>query len=396
MKKILVLLLALCLISSLCLIAGCGEKNPDEGKTSKSVVVSDESTSSFSRPSRVTTRSEQPGTSTNTSKPPVFSTEYSAGGETSTSVPGVVPSGESLIIPESPIPSGISTNAKIMMMTINGIKSVSPTNFREKKDLLDSIDTEYAKLTAAEKQEVANYNHFLAAKEKYNELEGKAILIEWENAVTALPSPDTLKNANVDAVYNAYDMYSKHKTTLQNGLTNFATLETTLMNCYNKVQASIVEMTYIAQDAKSVADPKTTSSTKGDGIIDAYELSTTKTRQDSGDGFFTRSQTGGSSSSAVTYSDIKNPSPVSLVRMAKGEISFNAPCSGTVTYIAKMDNKTYSLYLNNEKLTSITSASGANTLTYKLPSGGAVKVSRDDNPGESAFYAIKFSYPNLG
>ncbi len=394
MKKILVLLLALCLISSLCLIAGCGEKNPDEGKTSKSVVTSDESTSSFSRPSRVTTRSEQPGTSTNTSKPPVFSTEYSAGGETSTSVPGVVPSGESLIIPETPIPSGISTNAKIMMMTINGIKSVSPTNFREKKDLLDSIDTEYAKLTAAEKQEVANYNHFLAAKEKYVELNGKAILIEWEELIgRTIPEANLLKNADVENVNKANDMHGEYASSLQT-IENYATYKAKLDACLARIKANTVEVAFIAQDLN------------GNGVLESAVLdSSGKTRNEiNGEKkrsvaptFFTFasfSVHGSAGSNNTTYSDLKN-SNVTLFQYAKVDpsITFTADAPGTVEYYPRKDqSRSYTVTQNGETIAKFTSSDSP--AIFKVNSGLVTLMV--DGTSEGGCIAIKFSYPNLG
>ena len=392
MKKFIILLMSIVLLFSVFAMSAC--ESGDTGEVSTSSETSSEEESSSGKVSRnfgggsssIDTESNGNGT--------LPTTSTTSGENGNTSVPEISFSGDSFYAPETPVPDGTSANAAMLIMQI-GFIEVTPSNYETIEATIKEAEDFYATLTPSEKAEVINYQHLVAAREALNKIKAAGSLAKFEQLMSTLPEPSGLKNANVDAVYQAKELLDSNEAYFQANCASFTSYKTKLTDCYNTVVAAIVEKTYIAQDAKSINDAKTTDTTVGDGIVDSYELTNKKSRKDKTDGFFVRTSTDGSSSSAINYSDKLNAN-VSLTRLSKGEISFTAPCSGTVTFYAKMDNKVYSIYLDGEKIASMTSSSGANVLTAELPNAGAVRVIRDDSAAEGAFYAIKFSYPNLG
>ncbi len=388
MKKLLILVLAMLMTLSVFLVSGCGETT-EQGETSNSVTTSsEEETSSSTRPSRnLGSRPDSqtrqggvnPGISVIT---PTDSGDIGGGGNTNTSVSDVIVTGDTLVIPETPV-GNASDNAAMVILTINFIESVSPDNFREKLDLIVSCETEYNKLTPSEKAEVVNYQHLVAARNKYNEFQGKAVLVEFENAVNALPEAANLKNADIISVENAEKMYNEYKSTLSSGLTNFATLEAKLKACRQRITEATVEVAYIAQDLNN------------DGMVDASELASKTTRTIADSVFGLTGTTKKATSGPATYSDKKNVN-VSLTHFlefaSSSPITFKAPGGGTLTFYTGYNSRTYTFQIvGGDTLTSSTSG---NILTFEIPSACDITITAKG--GSGYLHAMKLSYPNLG
>lgn len=70
----------------------------------------------------------------------------------------------SFYIPETPIPSGTSINATILIMQINSIDSVTPSNYLTVENMIIDAEDFFENLTSSEKAEVVNYGHLLSAR----------------------------------------------------------------------------------------------------------------------------------------------------------------------------------------------------------------------------------------
>ena len=312
---------------------------------------------------------------------PITSTE--PGGNGSTSVPEVSFSGDSFYAPETPVPDGTSANAAMLIMQI-GFIEVTPSNYKTVEPTIKDAEDFYNTLTPSEKAEVINYQHLVAAREALNKIKAAGVWAEFEQGVNALPAPEALKNANVDAVYAMKDLMEENKASLSQNA-GFSALEAKVTNCYNKIQSSLVERAFISQDMD------------GNGIVDTAELSQNKTRTSTSDGFFSvvGSSGGSSQSPACVYSDTKNAS-LSLTRIFKGAVQFTAECSGTVTFYPRNQSKVFIVTVDGTQVDGQWTATSSDPVAVKLPSGGVVKVTTTKGDGDAAFFAVKFSYPNLG
>ncbi len=396
MKKLLILILAMLMTLSVFLVSGCGE-TPDEGNVSNSVTSSSiEETSSSTRPSR--NFGSRPDNSTqngnNNGISVIDPTNSDGPTQTpSTSVSDIIVSGETLIIPETPV-GNASDNAAMIILTINFIESVSPTNFREKLDMIVSCEEEYNKLTPSEKAEVVNYGHLVAAREKYNEFDRKVVVIEWETLMqTTIPAAENIKNADVENVYRAKDIYDNamYKSDLQT-LTEFATYEAKLNNCLTRIKNSTKEQAFIAQDLN------------GNGIIETAVLHEGKTRDETkGEKKRTAAPTffnfgtfevhGSAGNNNTVYSDLQNTNKTIWQYADVQTLTFTADAPGTVEFYPRKDqDRSYTVTQNGEVIATFNSKTSP--VTFKVNSG-LVTIAVDGS-SDGGCIAIKFSYPNLG
>lgn len=70
----------------------------------------------------------------------------------------------SLYIPQTAVPSGTSVNATMLIFHINGIGSVTPSNYLIVEDAIIAAEDFFENLTSSEKAEVVNYGHLLSAR----------------------------------------------------------------------------------------------------------------------------------------------------------------------------------------------------------------------------------------
>ena len=325
---------------------------------------------------------------------PITSTE--PGGNGSTSVPEVSFSGDSFYAPETPVPDGTSANASMLIMQI-GFIEVTPSNYKTVEATIKDAEDFYNTLTPSEKAEVINYQHLVAAREALNKIKAAGVWAEFEQGVNALPAPDALKNANVDAVYAMKDLMDENKASLSQNA-GFSALESTLNACYQKIQSSLVEISYIAQDGN------------GNGILETSILdSSGKTRSEltdpkkRGKDFTTVSNSfgitdnvsSGSEDAYHMYSDTKNTTPVKIWQYTNfTSFTFTATTPGTITFYARpQNNRTYS-FTSDGGSGSFTSGATEDSCRYEIDVSGTVTVSVTGGSGYMC--AIKFSYPNLG
>ena len=395
MKKFIILLMSVVLLFSVFAMSACDSGDTGE-VTSSSETSSEEESSSSGKVSRnfgggsssIDTESNGNGNGL-----PITSTE--PGGNGSTSVPEVSFSGDSFYAPETPVPSGTSANASMLIMQI-GFIEVTPSNYKTVEATIKDAEDFYNTLTPSEKAEVINYQHLVAAREALNKIKAAGVWAEFEQGVNALPAPDALKNANVETVYLLRDLMNENRSSLSQNA-GFSALETTLNACYQKIQSSLIETTFIAQDFN------------GDGILQASVVVGSKTlNEHTGDSgkrsasvsFFSGlgSFSSGSADARVMYTDAKNQTAIGLRQYSSfTNLSFTASCAGTITFYARPQNdRTYIFSYNGEQVDTFTSGDTSDSCIreVKIAGSGSVSITTKSSSGYCA--AIKFSYPNLG
>ena len=407
MKKIIILLMSIILLFSVFAMSACESGDTGEAPSS-SETSSEEESSSSGKASRnfgggsssIDTESNGNGT--------LPTTSTTSGENGNTSVPEVSFSGDSFYAPETPVPDGTSANAAMLIMQI-GFIEVTPSNYETIEATIKEAEDFYATLTPSEKAEVINYQHLVAAREALNKIKAAGSLAKFEQLMSTLPEPNGLKNANVDAVYEAKELYDAHKTYFQENCANFASYESKLNSCYNTVVAAIVEMTFIAQDLD------------GDGVMEAEALYSGKTynellaqkKRPMGSDFFTLlvddepgkiSISGSYGDPGISYSDKLNTNVALSQYFNFNTITFNAPCAGTLTYYTRKESKkVYVVTQNGETIDTFQSVKdGAQpdanvTRVVEISSSSTVVLSTDSPTTDKGYvYAVKFSYPNLG
>lgn len=80
----------------------------------------------------------------------------------------------SLYIPQTAVPSGTSVNATMLIFHINGIGSVTPSNYLIVEDAIIAAEDFFENLTSSEKAEVVNYGHLLSARAALDKFKSSA------------------------------------------------------------------------------------------------------------------------------------------------------------------------------------------------------------------------------
>ncbi|MGN0819055.1 MAG: hypothetical protein ACI4M6_01485 [Christensenellaceae bacterium] len=436
MKKLLILVMAVILAVSTVFVTAC---NKDTTADIPSDSVSESSEQESSSSGQVSRVSKDSGNYSDDSlPPPVSDGSVISGGSASAS-------GDSYTVPQTPT-EGLPENIANVVSAINKIGTVSSGNYQQKVQFIELAESRYNALSATDKALVPNIDDLRSARKAYEaflrsvvvqyiedfkakveaikgfenteDFNNKTVVAEAAykliddayksevaNEYTVLQA--ALIHAEVNKVPNADSVNGTYYVTVENLKSKLAGLAQNLIsvypkynedkekiqNCSTKISSSMIERSYIAQDEN------------GDGVVSSTE--TSKTRSDMGDGFFTRSTSGGSSQTpAVTYTDKLNTN-VTLTRIFKGSISFNAPASGILTfYVRKQATKTYQVYVDGVALegASLTydgsdSSDAGAMLRVEIPRAGNVKITVVKNGAElnddGGFYAVSFLYSAL-
>ncbi len=314
-------------------------------------------------------------------------------------VPDVSFDGESFFAPETPVPSGTSIEAILLIMQISNIE-VTPSNYEMAEEIIKATEEEYNKLTPSQKAEVINYQHLVVAREALNAIKEKANTAKFIAIIDSLPEANALKNANVDAVYKAKAIYDEHTVYLSENVPNFASYQQKLMACYEKILSSIVEETYIAQDGNGngvledivMVDNWTYTETG----LSSYALRKRGNDFPSVSNFFniTDDIVNGSQSLYHTYSDTKNTNVRIWQYTTFTSFTFVVPTEGTLTlYVRPSFSRTY-MITSDSGTYSYRSGSTEASCVFEVEVSGTVTISVDSGIGYIC--AIKYSYPNLG
>ncbi len=253
MKKLFILILACVLTLSIFLVSGCGT-TPEQAETSNSVTESStvEESSSSARPSR-NLGSKEDTITPSTVNSNITSTQNSDETTNSSSVSDIVINGEIVTIPETDA-TNASPNAAMIILTINNIESVSPDNFREKIELIQACETEYNKLTPAEKAEVTNYSHLLEAKKACDKFLSQEKVQLFLKDYAKLEAITTLTKLDVELVANLRSTYNGFSQEELSQIENYSAKQQKIEQSYNTLKSQgLMEFSVIIDNLSNLS-----------------------------------------------------------------------------------------------------------------------------------------------
>ncbi|MGN0819057.1 MAG: hypothetical protein ACI4M6_01495 [Christensenellaceae bacterium] len=462
MKKLLVLFMSIVLFITAFAVTACDKENSSEVTSSSENSSSIEESSSsgqISRVSKSATSDSTTGVGDSSAPPAVSNGEVISSSQGSASA-----SGDSYTVTETPT-EGLPENIASVVLAINKIGTISSGNYQLKKQFIELAESRYNALSEADKALVPNAEDLKNARKAYDgfvrsvvvvyieefkqaatlisdfsdEVSYKELVTDAENKYKAIDDGfksevsaeyEMLVAAKVHAeinlipeVENVTGEYYIPVQKLQKKLNELTQNQKNahkkfqqdlkkLENAVKKIMETMVERCYICQDSKSESDAKSSSSTKGDGKLDSWELANPKRRQDGTDGFFTQLNTSNGSNAVVgiAYSDAVNGN-VTIKSVFQGGIYFNAPASGLLTiYTRQLKQFDYRVYVDGELvghyLTDKNKSDDASfTFQIEVPRSGKVEIyaskddtsvlTEDEKKSAGYIYAVKFLYSTL-
>ncbi len=295
------------------------------------------------------------------------------------------------------IPESATLSSKLVMMQTYLLGEITVDNYILKTDVLVACEELYNNLTPSEKQSIVNYDLLVNARSQYNQAVKEGTKLLFVELVNSFPTQDLLKNKDVDNVYLAKALIDETENLLTD-LTGYAEYKEKVISCYNKIQQSLVEEVFIAQDMNGNGVMEESVIIDG---IERNEILGLKKRTDCSHSFF---QINGSVSSGIKedchiYSDSKNSQVAIWQYVSFTNLTFNAPIAGTLYFYARpSSSREYNFALDNQNFAklSLTSTSSGEQCIAVVPIVKAGQVSITTVSSSIGYCcAVRYVYPNL-